>query len=86
MTSNYNNITLLRTKLHRPPVSNDFVLRAELTTGLEKDRQLPFTLVSAGAVTLLVGKVRDQAELNGILDLLYSLQRPVLSVECLEKL
>ena len=39
-----------------------------------------------GAVTLLVGKVRDQAELNGILDTLYSLQRPVLSVECLEKL
>ena len=39
-----------------------------------------------GAVTLLVGKLKDQAELNGILDTLYSLQRPVLSVECLEKL
>lgn len=39
-----------------------------------------------GAVTLLVGKVKDQAELNGILDTLYTLQRPVLSVECLEKL
>ena len=38
------------------------------------------------AVTLLVGKVKDQAELNGILDTLYTLQRPVLSVECLEKL
>ena len=39
-----------------------------------------------GAVTMLVGKVIDQAELNGILDTLYSLQRPVLSVDCLEKL
>jgi LuxR family maltose regulon positive regulatory protein len=49
MTSNYNNFTLLRTKLHRPPVSNDFVLRAELKAGLEKEMHLPFTLVSAGA-------------------------------------
>jgi hypothetical protein len=41
---------------------------------------------NSDAVTLLFGRVKDQAELNGILETLYTLQRSVLSVECLEKL
>jgi hypothetical protein len=56
---------------------SDRMLGMQITASEEK---------GPGAVTLLVGKVRDQAELNGILDTLYTLQRPVLSVECLEKL
>ncbi len=36
--------------------------------------------------TLLVGRVEDQAALAGVMETLYNLQMPVLSVECLEKL
>ena len=36
--------------------------------------------------TMLVGRVEDQAALNGILDVLHNLNLPVLNVECLEKL
>ncbi len=35
--------------------------------------------------TALVGTVRDQAELNGILETLYSLHLPILRVEQVEK-
>jgi hypothetical protein len=36
--------------------------------------------------TLLVGRLEDQAALAGVIETLYNLQMPVLSVECLEKL
>ena len=36
--------------------------------------------------TLLVGRLEDQAALNGILTTLYNSNFPVISVECLEKL
>jgi hypothetical protein len=35
-------------------------------------------------VTWLVGRMRDQAELMGVLDTLYNLHLPILSVECLK--
>ena len=37
------------------------------------------------SVTILVGPLRDQAALSGVLCTLYELHLPVLSVECLEK-
>ncbi len=40
---------VLRTKLHRPPITHDLVIRAKLIEYLEKNRQKPFTLVSAPA-------------------------------------
>lgn len=35
------------------------------------------------AVTILKGELRDQAALAGVLNALYELHRPVISVECL---
>ena len=35
--------------------------------------------------TILVGRVRDQAALSGVLNTLYELHMPVLSVDCLDK-
>ena len=42
---------------------------------------------SAGGsmVTVLVGRLNDQAALAGVLNTLYELHMPVLSVDCLEK-
>jgi hypothetical protein len=37
-----------------------------------------------GEVTTLVGRLRDQAELSGVLNTLYELHLPILSVECLK--
>ncbi len=34
--------------------------------------------------TTLVGRIRDQAELNGVLDTLYGLHLPILSLETVE--
>jgi hypothetical protein len=41
----------------------------------------------AGAAprTTLLGQIRDQAELNGVLDTLYGLHLPILTVETLEE-
>ncbi len=36
------------------------------------------------ARTTLVGRIRDQAELNGVLDTLYGLHLPILSVETID--
>jgi hypothetical protein len=47
-----------------------------ITTGSLKDQE--------GPVTELVGKVRDQAELSGVLETLYELHLKLLSVELLE--
>jgi hypothetical protein len=35
--------------------------------------------------TVLVGRIRDQAELNGVLETLYSLHLPILRVEQVEE-
>jgi hypothetical protein len=37
-----------------------------------------------GEVTTLMGRLRDQAELSGVLLALYELHLPILSVECLK--
>ena len=37
-----------------------------------------------GVMTTLVGRLRDQAELSGVLHTLYELHLPILSVECLK--
>ena len=47
-------------------------------------RVLPSTLVEGSKVTVLVGRVSDQAELAGILNTLYALHLPLLEVQCLE--
>ena len=47
-----------------------------ITTSGLKDQEEP--------VTELVGKVRDQAELSGVLNTLYELHFPLVSVELLE--
>ena len=44
-------------------------------TGVGQDDQ--------GVVTTLVGRLRDQAELSGVLNTLYEFHLPILSVECL---
>ena len=46
-----------------------------ITTQIRKDNSI---------VTILVGKVRDQAELSGLLNSLYDNHLPILSVELLE--
>ena len=40
-------LPLIRTKLHRPPVTKDHLHRERLLDRLEKNRQRPLTLVSA---------------------------------------
>ena len=42
-------ISIIRTKLHRPPIGPDFVARPHLLERLEKYRQRPVTMVSAPA-------------------------------------
>jgi LuxR family maltose regulon positive regulatory protein len=49
MTGKTNNIPLLRTKLHRPPVTTDHLHRPRLLDQLDQDRSQPLTLVSAPA-------------------------------------
>ena len=39
---------------------------------------------SRGQITMLVGRLRDQAELSGVLNTLYELHLTIISVECLE--
>ena len=47
-------------------------------------RVLPSTLVAGNKVTVLEGRVSDQAELAGILNTLYAHHLPLLAVQCLE--
>ena len=42
-------IDIIRTKLHRPPVTEDLVPRMPLLNRLEDRRQRPLTLISAPA-------------------------------------
>ena len=39
---------------------------------------------NSGGITMLCGRVRDQAELSGVLNNLYELRLPILSVEILK--
>ena len=43
------NVDIIRTKLHRPPVTRDLVPRTQLLERLEYHRQRPLTVVSAPA-------------------------------------
>ena len=49
MSSTQDSIPVNRTKLHRPPVTADFVTRDELISRLEAGSALPLTMVSAPA-------------------------------------
>ena len=49
MTNTTANIDIIRTKLHRPPVTRDLVPRTQLLERLECHRQRPLTLISAQA-------------------------------------
>jgi hypothetical protein len=53
---------------------SDFLSGMTITTASQGDQ---------GVVTTLVGRLRDQAELSGVLNTLYELHLPILSVECL---
>jgi LuxR family maltose regulon positive regulatory protein len=49
MADEQTTLPLIRTKLHRPPVTKDHLHRERLLDRLEKNRQRPLTLVSAPA-------------------------------------
>jgi hypothetical protein len=53
-----------------------------------EDRLGCFRFVHEGATepltTLLMGRVKDQAELIGVINTLYGLHMPLISVECLD--
>jgi hypothetical protein len=53
---------------------SDFLSGMTITTTSQGDQ---------GTVTTLEGQLRDQAELSGVLNTLYELHLPILSVECL---
>jgi hypothetical protein len=42
------------------------------------------SIAAKGSVTILVGHLTDQAALSGVLNTLYDLRLPLLSVECLD--
>ena len=54
---------------------SDFLGGMTITTASQGDE---------GVMTTLVGRLRDQAELSGVLNTLYELHLPILSVECLK--
>jgi hypothetical protein len=54
---------------------SSFLGGMSITTASQEDQ---------GVVTTLVGRLRDQAELSGVLNTLYELHLPILSVECLK--
>ena len=55
---------------------SDFLGGMTITTASQGDQ---------GGVTTLVGRLRDQAELAGVLNTLYEFHLPILSVECLKE-
>ena len=55
---------------------SEFLGGMTITTAGEEDE---------GVVTTLVGRLRDQAELAGVLNTLYEFHLPILSVECLKE-
>ena len=54
---------------------SDFLSGMTITTASQGDK---------GVMTTLVGRLRDQAELSGVLNTLYEFHLPILSVECLK--
>jgi hypothetical protein len=54
---------------------SDHLAGMTITTASQGDQEV---------VTTLVGRLRDQAELSGVLNTLYELHLPILSVECLK--
>ena len=52
--------------------------------GLEDLNRSETELPGAGLNTILVGRLADQATLSGLLNSLYELHLPIVSVECLE--
>ena len=54
---------------------SDFLAGMTISTASKGDQ---------GVVTTLVGQLRDQAELTGVINTLYELHLPILSVECLK--
>ena len=54
---------------------SDFLAGMTVTTSSQGDQ---------GLVTTLVGRLRDQAELSGVLNTIYGLHLPILLVEMLE--
>ena len=55
---------------------SDFLSGMTITTSSQGDE---------GMMTTLVGRLRDQAELSGVLNTLYEFHLPILSVECLRE-
>lgn len=43
------NLAVLQTKLHRPPVTNDVLIRSRIIQSFESKKELPFSLISAPA-------------------------------------
>jgi hypothetical protein len=54
---------------------SDFLGGMTITTASQGDK---------GVVSTLVGRLKDQAELAGVLNTLYEFHLPILSVECLK--
>ena len=79
---------------NRLKIDSSAIYRIRIQGRLEKnyagsmhDMQISYeTNKNNNAESLIVGKVEDQAALSGVLNFLYDMQLPVLSVECLEKL
>ena len=70
-----NHSLIISTKLNRLRAAEDLALRSRLLEQLNRFGKRPFTT--------LTGQVTDQAALMGILNHLYDLQLPLISVEYL---
>ena len=75
---------LLQTKLYPPRVPGRLVRRQELLERLQHRRERPITIVSApagyGKSRLVSQWLESRAELAGLLNLVYNLGMPLLSV------
>ena len=76
----------------RPSMKHPSVYRIRVNGGLDQswsDRLAGMTITTTGGrntaeSTVLEGQLLDQAALTGILNTLYDLQLPLVSVECLD--
>lgn len=59
-------------------------LAPQWNSGLESFNLTQEVAGDGGRVTILVGRLPDQAALSGLLNTLYELHLPLLSVECLK--
>ena len=73
MPQTLQNVPLITTKLHRPPLSNDYVQRPQLIDRLNSGRHRPMTLVCAsagyGKSTIVAGWLETLSCLSGWLSL-----------------